>query len=119
MGKELCKPCDNYLKGEEKNLSKSQQIKKNQNDTDGISQSSRFLISLAKKKQSKIIKKKGNRNNNNEKLKSSFVLSNSKKIDSNKVVVDENEIKKIIYNYHINLLISSFKKCSSNNKTEK
>jgi hypothetical protein len=27
MGKELCKPCDNYLKGEEKNLSKSQQKK--------------------------------------------------------------------------------------------
>ena len=51
MGEDLCKPCENFMKGDDKDLSQSQQDlnKKNKNDIDDIPQSSKLLLSLIKK----------------------------------------------------------------------
>lgn len=127
MGEDLCKPCENYLKGEDKNLSQSDSKQNFNKDLDNDIPFSELYKNL-KKKPSKINKKSENindyisQNNNNNKnntnnydnLKSTIAKTSVSKNDetsiSTKVVVDEREINKIIKNYKANLLISSFRK---------
>ena len=126
MGEDICKPCENYIKGEEQNLS---QKNINEIDNDDITNISKLLLNSIKKKPSKKILRKTlnsnknsnninnnninnnpNNSNNNDNLKSTMINSVSKNDDTTPVVVDEKEINKIIYKYRINLLISYFRK---------
>ena len=114
MGEDLCRPCENYLKGEEgvyqKNLINSD---KNDQDND-ITNSSKLLLYSIKKKTSKLFKNDSNSNINNENLKSTvnktLVSKNDEIVTPAKVVVDENELNKIINKYKVNLIISSYRK---------
>ena len=64
MGEDLCKPCENYLKGEEKNLSQKNFM--NDLDNDDITNSSKLLLNSIKKKPTKKLLKKSNSNNSND-----------------------------------------------------
>ena len=55
MGEEMCKPCENYFKDEEKNLS---QKRFNELDNDDISNSSKLLLNSIKKKPTKKLLRK-------------------------------------------------------------
>ena len=114
MGEDLCKPCENYLKGEE-GVYQENLINKNKSDLDNndITNSSKLLLYSIKKKPTKLIKKEVI-SNNNENIKSTVNKTSISKNDDiasqAKVVVDENELNQIIKNYNANLIISSFKK---------
>ena len=121
MGEELCKPCENYVKGEDRNLSQPESKQNFNKDLDNeIPQLSELCKNL-KKKPTKLNKKTENvngnsnlNNNNYDNMKSTmFKTSVSKNEEASlatKVVVDEKELNKIIKNYSANLLISNFKK---------
>ena len=127
MGEDLCKPCENYMKGNDKNLSQSQSkvnINKQESDND-INHLSELCKNL-KKKPTKIAKKStknfentingsNNNNNNSDNLKSIMAKTISKNdelssLANTKVIVDDKEIKKIIKNYSARLITSSFRK---------
>ena len=111
MGEDLCKPCENCMRGEE-NLSLSQKYFmdniKMDNDN-SITESSKLLFYSIKKKITKSYKK-SLASNNNENLKSTMISKNEETTPEPKVVVDENELNKIIYKYRVNAIIGCFKK---------
>ena len=111
MGEDLCKPCENCMRGEE-NLSLSQKYFmdniKMDNDN-SITESSKLLFYSIKKKITKSYKK-SLASNNNENLKSTMISKNDETTPEPKVVVDENELNKIIYKYRVNAIIGCFKR---------
>ena len=125
MGKDLCKPCENYCKLEDTSISELKQNNNNNDLENEMSDSSKLLFYAVKKKtlnlsnsqQSKFrnVNNKLNKiNSNNDNIKTSVsknednVSLQQQKVE--KVVVNENDLNKIIYKYRINLLISSFRK---------
>ena len=116
MGEDLCKPCENCMRGEE-NLSLSQKyfmdnIKEDNIKMDNdysMTESSKLLFYSIKKKITKSYKK-SLASNNNENLKSTMISKNDETTPEPKVVVDENELNKIIYKYRVNAIIGCFKK---------
>jgi hypothetical protein len=104
MGGNICKSCDNLIKDEEKNLSGFIIDKQNYNNP--MYQNSKSFIPTLKKKSSPLL--------NEEFMKTTLVKTTIRNDDivpiSPKVEVDEKEINKIIYNYRIRLIISSFRK---------
>ena len=126
MGEDLCKPCENYMKGNDKNLSQSQSnLNLNKQDSDNDINHLSELCKNLKRKPTKISKKLtknfsniingSNNNNNNDNLKSTMAKTFSKNdelssLANTKVIVDEKEIKKIIKNYSARLITSAFRK---------
>ena len=112
MGEDLCKPCENCMRGEE-NLSLSQKYFmdkiKMDNDNNSMTDSSKLLFYSIKNKITKP-HKKSLTSINNENLKSTMMSKNDEPTPEPKVVVDENELNKIIYKYRINAIIGCFKR---------
>ena len=105
MGGDICKSCDNYLKVEEKNLTGNFKIKKDNNSNNNtILPNSQFLSSTIKIRQISSL--------NNDVMKSTIIKTtkNDEIPLSPKVVVDNKELDKILCNYKIRFLISSFRK---------
>ena len=102
MGGNICKSCDNFSKVEEKNLSENLN---NRINIYNISPNYGPVISTIKKRPMNSV--------NNEIVKTTIMKTATKNDEliapSPKVVVDEKEIEKVIYRYHINLLISTFR----------
>ena len=66
MGEDLCKPCENYMKGDDKNLSQSQfNLNMNGQDSDNDFNHLSELCKNLKKKPTKISKKSTNKNFSN------------------------------------------------------
>ena len=111
MGEDLCKPCENCMRGEE-NLSLSRKNFMNNNKMDhdnSITESSKLLLYSIKKKITKPYKK-SLQSNNNEILKSTMITKNEETTPDPKVVVDENELNQIIFKYRVNAIIGCFKR---------
>ena len=103
MGGNICKSCDNFSKAEEKNLSENLNKRIN---IYNISPRYEPVISTVKKRPITTI--------NNEPVKTTIMKTVDKNEEirppSPKVVVDQEDINKVIYNYHISLLIATFRK---------
>ena len=111
MGEDLCKPCENCMRGEE-NLSLSQKYfmdKIKMDNDNSISDSSKLLFYSIKNKITKT-HKKSLTSNNNENLKSTMISKNDEPPPEPIIVVDENELNKIIFKYRINAIIGCFKR---------
>ena len=111
MGEDLCKSCENFNKGEEKSFSLSQKkpnnVKKLSLDNE-ISNSSKLLLATVKKKPTKSVKKSVN--SNFENFKSTMISKNEEDLSPPKVIVDENELQKIIFKYRVNAIIGCFRR---------
>ena len=102
MGANICKSCDNFSKVKEKNLSEN--LNKNIIVSD-VPPISGILVSSIKKGSVPTL--------NNEFIKITIMKTATKNEEypsTPKMIEDEKEIQKIVYNYKINLIISSFLK---------